>query len=789
MYNKFQHNRSTRAYAIVVVMILIIIGTGVLLFANKESLFFTKVVGFFNRSKQIQIVAESGAQLAQLDLVTLSQNVLLDDYSAVDVFTNLAGEDPQVPIDQGLHVYQVVAGQRTVVPRFTKQEGNISLEVYYFPEDPCDGGCASEVEYNEKIPKFFNVVSQATHQKTNEVFTVETRVQVRLENFSEIAFGVTGVTNFPVVSSSDFYKFVPSISGRTHFNIPENRIEFANPSHWMSYVALTDTASYNGESRLSTFLGPVTFENSDLHDYQGDEDLPFRRGYSPYTDYNVTIRPILDFKKGLDTGVNLVSESGEDSYVESRDPSTDAYFDTLHAVASGGFGQDLSDIAPCQVNHVTGHNEANVCLKLRGNEVLRYDCNVVDGFVYPVVDRVIRANDDDLDVTAFPDQYLGERADVFGGSTANAQNTYSANGVFYCRNSGCDCNIHIKGLYEGNLTVAADNVVIAGDIVNNDQDPVNSTNMFGAIAKHDLIIPPGIPQGSQSIPYGNGDHNTSNLPSNDPPFQNCTSPFSGCTAASLGESYLGITNFIAHDGTQYTDRDIGNDLHLPFSNWINPTQTGHSTDYYNNPMSLDLDGHFIAGNTLKIDGIFNPEVSISGNKGIAVLTCENPGTSDKCRDLTSAKFKYREPTTEYSAGGTLQTNNPLYVFNTGTGQYDRVTSSDGEVVEPVFWGDGLHLESWNSHINPGLWDDTLVVFEELSRMRQQSLNVFGSLNAKFFLLNSRILNFPVGFNTKIIVGDPRAGASIPPSFPFTLNIIFDELYRKAYHGTSKLLNP
>ncbi|MEZ4819655.1 MAG: hypothetical protein R3A45_07090 [Bdellovibrionota bacterium] len=78
------------------------------------------------------------------------------------------------------------------------------------------------------------------------------------------------------------------------------------------------------------------------------------------------------------------------------------------------------------------------------------------------------------------------------------------------------------------------------------------------------------------------------MTTNQPPFSSCTTPGAGCTPSTLAESYLNITNFIADDGTNYVDRDFGNDDYLAAVPWFDYTVPGHTTNYYNSPSALDL---------------------------------------------------------------------------------------------------------------------------------------------------------------------------------------------------------
>lgn len=801
-----------KGYAIVVVMILMIVGAGIILFANTENLFFTKLSSFFNRSKQIQTVAENGIKLAELDLEGLTRNSMFQDPGTVDTFTQLVGEPSQLPIDHGLHVFNVDVDDRDITPRITRQEGDVTLQVTYFPIDPCvPDDCEDEGDYNRKNPKYFDVVSRAFHQKTGDVYTVESRLKVRFENFTEIAYGILGVGAYPYNPDNGLpsnpnnskWRFIPSEYGRTHFNIPGNLVKFI----FKGGLNVT-TSSYHGPGRTHTFTKVATFEGEEEDVSEG---RPFTLRSVTYNGVNgdTVMKPIMDFKAGYQTGVDLVVEPGDEGYDPTRDPANDAYYAQLEAMADGGEGVNLTASASsgCAVNTVTGRTETRVCLKMQGDTVYEYNCNAnSQNFMQPRIDVVVDADDfkyatggwsDALDDSSFPDRYVGERADVRSGTTTGATTSYDANGVFYCKspNPGCECNIHVKGVYEGKLTMVADNIVIEGDIVNKDQNPLDSQNVFGAIAQRNIIIPEGLPQAATSnlsnftMDYSN---NTDKLKmtSGDPPIQNCTTPGASCpTPASLAESYLNITNFLGDDGSNYVDRDFNNVDYKDHTTWIDHNDPNPSVEYYNSPMALDLDGHFYAAEHVEVTSIFNPELTTEDDKGMVMLTCDNPSVLGGCTG-PNAEYSYREPFVD----GDPATDNPLYTQDTD-GDYIMVTDDDtGEEVEGVFWIDGLGDAQNAVTISSSTFDDDVrgntntKVYEDVPRVKNAMLHVFGSMNSKYYFSEGRFNSFDVGFQRRLIKDDPRAGFLVPPGFPSTSNVVIEELYRKSYHGDSSRLD-
>jgi|GEM_PF-2865187 len=833
--------RHSVGYAIIYVIILLVIASGVILLFSKESAFLNKVTGFFSRTHQIESFAESGLDLAEIDLLNITTNVKSNRQDQ-ELFVPLTG-NIQAALDQGLHTFN--AAPRTIVPKFTRQNGNFQLDVFYFPLNPCQTiPCATPTDYNSRFPKIFNIVSQATNLSTNEVYSVETRAIIRFENFTEISYGISGVMPFPNITT---YDFDPATYGRAHFNLPYDpskplrdikRVRFRSDGFLRSDHTSQELI-VNADDNTHVFLGPVSFQSpAFLEDGQSGLELPFEREVGS-EEGGVTLSSEVQFHEGYEVDVEIFHDellpNGDPNpdYKAQFDPVSSQSFESYQALASSGQGVDFSSSTSCKFNPVTRKQEKHVCLKMNGEEVLEYACNNAwdptdtvtgpenpDGlgsfFMQPSVDAVTWADAPDVltKIDAFPDRYVGERAHVKNGTVDTSQSAHNINGIFYCQDDGCPCNIHVKGIYKGNINVVADNVVIEGDIVNGNQDPVSSAYIFGATAKDNIIIPEGVPQAANSDSNEDSSIQRSDTTASQPPFDvasttNCQ-PNTPCNPSTLAESYLNITNFIASDDDGYVDRDNEdpNALYLETASWLNAFDTPEHDqdgdglpDYYNSPMALDLDGHFFAGDTVVLDGIANPEYVANPNGATAtvVLTCENEACT---------KFKYREPSYDSDpfdqawdmANGT-KVENPMYTYDIGAGLDDLsddtqsfFVNEDGFRVRPVFYADGLNkngvipAQNDSSPIDvTSQYDHQLSFKEDMPRMNNELLHIFGSINAKYFQINGSKSKHKIGFREKIITGDPRASSMVPPGMPSTENIIYNELFRKSYMGISPLL--
>lgn len=809
------YSSSRQGYAIIGVLIMMVVGVSVVIIAQKENTLLTKISGFFVRKHTAQSMAESGLDLARLDLKRITKNVRYNKIEQ-DMFTRLREGGQQSALDQGLHSFMAKAADRIIQPRFTRNDGARTLSVLYFPQNPCQPDCSTEDDYNTRFPKIFNIVSQVQDKNTGEVFTVESKVLVRLESFTEIAYGITGIGDYPVLRDGETLAFKPSVYGRTHFNINQNLIQLLDGGDLFikGNIAYPESLEpvFFGDNNTHLFLGPLTFEQPELHDVtiQGqDMKLPFKVENRKYSNYNdIEFHPNVELTKNYGVGVDVITEPDDLDYDLNIDPMSDLSFQKYQSIADSGNGLNFSDSQLCVYNPVVRKVESNICLKMDGDQLLRYECENAyadrpgEFFMPPSIDIVtpsvdIRANrnpnfNTELleKIKHFPDRYSGEREDVRTGVSSNAIESYPLDGLVFCKNAGCECNIHIKGIYDGSVNFVADNIVIEGDIVNKDQENMNhSTSVFGAIAKNNIIIPEGVPQAANSSkgPAWNEPIGRIDLTAASPPFDRCSPSSTGCNnPASLAESYLNITNFIADDGVSYVDRDAddASGRYRSATPWFDYLESYEPKKYFNSPMALDLEGHFLAGEHVVVNGIFNPELTTDSadKQGIAILTCEQY-SGDSCKD-----YSYREPVFD----GDVDEDGLAYQYPL----YDK--DSDGKVifaqgsagaVQPIFYIDGLRngkILAGNINTSADYYDFEIDNNEATPRMKNELIYVYGSLNSKYFFSSANNNAYEIGFRNKIMVNDPRAGNVDPPGFPQTNNIIYNELFRKSYLGRSTL---
>lgn len=817
-----------RGYAIVVVLVLLVIGTVTLVMLNRENLFFTRVVGFFSRTKKIQSQAQSGIDLARADISAIASNSRRQSTSGLNTFRSLVTGGAGAAFDQGL--YFDSGSSRNLTPRISRTDGDLQLRVFYFPEDPCvDLACSTADDYNKRLPKRFVIVSEAMNTKSGDIFTIESRIQVKLENLSEVSFGVHGRSTYPPAGTQ--LEFSPALYGRSHFGLDADDILFIFTN--------TDMEKRSGQhvfDDLATFSGENTSDGYPFHvlEHQLQQQQP---NGMPAPVPGKLKKPMMNFKKGYQGNTDVLPTAGDTDYDPNYDPASDTFFNQLQAKAeSSGGGVNLASSLP------SGSGTVDVCLKMMGTVIKRYNCNyidstnkimgridmnvhpdfrtalnnhhthangentsaaqrfsnLVDGSGQSVVTRLMSETDPHTGNFLY-DRYNGEHADVYNNNTNNAVagGDISANGIIFCRpNDGRICNVHIKGILDGQVTIAADKVTIEGDIQYQNQDRNSSDDMFGVIAKQDIIIPPGVPQAATSqTPYDTYWQNPRQTQSADnaTPIGDGTP---GGMPSTLAESYLGITNFIPYNSGQYTDRDEDNVDYMEYANWIPLGDLGTNDKmYYNSPMALDLDGNFFAGNVIKVDGIFNPEDIGSTTRGIGVLTCEGGGSGS---GIGCNNYKYRD---------LLLSDNSANALYADSSRTTLATGSDGQPVKPLFWFDGLDPGSMvvggctgdfpgSCDSNPTGKANYLNVGyqtgEEIARPSSPLLHVFGSINSKFFLIYGKYGaqyggKISMGFKNKIISPDPRTASLYPPGFPSGILVKVEELYQKFHTGKSPLI--
>lgn len=800
MLQKLRNRKNQQGYAIIIVLILLVIGTGVLVMLNRETSFFSKISGFFSRNRKIQDQAQTGFDLALNDLKILTENSLDVNSASIDKLTNLAASGGNA-FNEGLYADYAGAGTvRQISPRapgtLSKVNGDIDVKVYYFPEDPCDGTCANDDAYNIKMPKQFFVVSQATNTKSGEVFTVESHVKMRQTNMAELAMGVQGkicldTPTWPPAKPSDCKKpfpdttyvdYSPGSYGRTHWDLPPDQLRFVYEPN----ISLEDP------SQMYFFHDLVTFQNPT----PSGKDFPFTRLES--VQGGKIKAAMMKFEEGWANKELFVEYYHPDGtknndYIQTNDPSNDLYFTGtggLQDKANAG-GYNLSAAKVCPAPNGFGVSQINICLKFINGQIKQYACNEKnDGFMGRV-DMTIHPSDVGnsspyFDPATTPgllksgayDRYVGEHADVYTGTDSSIATLGAQNGVVYCYMSGCDCNVHVKGIIDGQVTVAANNIVVEGDLQYQHQDPLLSKDTLGLIAKNNIIIPPGIPQAatSEATQGTNWQTQTPNV-DQDPPFSPGALPKN---PATLAESYLGITNFIPQTAGTYEDRDIGNDEYGQYVNWA-PT----GKEYYNSPMALDFDGFMYAGNSVKVDGIYNPEMSPNGSMSMGFVTCEDPPAC--------SNYRYRNPAAPDTDSNALYKADGTFA----DGKLPDGTPT-GVKAQPLFYADGLNTNGmnidwqsgkgkyaqYNSQFDPG---------EEVARPLNRLFNVFGGVTSKYYYIFDQIgdisggSSFRMGFRRKLVKGDQRSSFLVPPGYPVLSNVEPETQYIKSFQGKSTLL--
>jgi hypothetical protein len=839
-------NKAQRGVAVMTVMIIILVLTVSVFMLARNTQFVTKLSGFFKRSEQLQEEAETGIVLARTDLSRLLNNSQMGD-PGLESFVKIPDEDEplEAAFHEGLYFdFDNSLGDRTLTPRYTRNNGDITTNIYYFPEDPClVSACGNLNEYDRRLPKYFLVVAEAVQQSTGEVYTIESRIQIRMENFAEISLGIHGVGSFPD-PDSNFY-FYPGMYGRTHINLPADQVIF----QFSTGVFRNDSVENLVEDSRNRFwfMDPVTFHN----ETPSGQDHPFKvrtqtTGWSinaddPSTAYQYEVKPYVEFEEGYKDGVNIDDDAG------FTVPTSDAYIDKLKNDYSAN-----TITANCG-GAVGGY--VDKCYKLNGAEILEYNCNVnSSGMMGRIDDPVLFWVDPNKNQTTNPqnlkpaledfvnntstttqpsyvldtlnmstannplDRYQGEWADRLNGTSGNAlPDTLDSTGIYVCEGSddSCGCRVHIKGILDGQLTMVSDRVVIEGDLVYQNQSASASDDILGIIAREQVEIPEGIPQGisvpSQAdpitealsvdkySPIGDGDSNT----------------------ITPAEAYLGITNFIPQNSGSYEDRDVGDESYASYANyWDRNADSSLASGFqaYNAVNALDIDAHIYSSGPLVVQGIFNPEAN--ADQGIGVLTCENADCSETKR---RNPFEVNDPDVSFFAqtqsfyavdgdGNYLQDgdgNNIVYTnasdvpsgYSSETAEsiYTPITNSAGHVVEPMYYANGVgpgnpnimynlpSNQAYTDYADPYYNPDTNGKGEVIPRAGGTLLSVFGSMNTQFFYSQQNYNAKNYGFKAKIFKNDPRSFYLIPPGFPPTNISLTEEVFRKSFMGRSKLL--
>lgn len=660
--------RRTNGSAMIAAIVLLAIGMTGLFALFKSTNVFQQFSGFFRKKTALVLAAETGFALARGDLAERADDsfvlVLNPDGSSVNT------------TDVGL---VFTRSGRTVRPRYDIEQSHIQIRVYYFPQDP--GPTADLAQWDLIWPKYFHVISEATHTNTGEIHTLEAMIQLRPESLAELSFGMLNPSLLPGMSS---FSFVPSTyEGHVHFGrFPGDKA--ANFNGW-------------GPDSPHTFRGPVTFED------KPKIGRPYPFTYSKDKTGNSYAQ--LDFQKGYVDGYAI-------------QPDSALVFDDFAGADPPAPVINLKTAEP---------GVTDVCLKFQQNsttgrgEIWRYDCDVQK---YSAFQR-----------------YVGE-ANGSGGAKLFDETEYSGR-VILCDDATVECTIHIKGILKGSVTVAATNISLEGDVVYSDQTA--GSDRLGALAKHDLIVPVGVPYG---VSFGDP---------NEP--KGYTTSWEMDNYAPEKSKFTGITNFIISE-----DRDKGDsEYHLP---WQNPYKRVNGE--VNDVSTLDLDGSYVAlgekqadgtfiGGLLRLEGLNNFDVSPANGGTI-------PGQD--------ANGNYRL----YSAD--VDQPNSFYFTDLADGLVKRK-------VEPVFcrWRSDGTCPTIQEQEAAKIWSPA-----ELWRPSSIALWVFGGLitNGYSYLWRTNYYG-GFGFQRRVYHEDPGMRVEPPPGFPTTGQIVRDVLWIKNYRGRSTKL--
>ena len=415
---------------------------------------------------------------------------------------------------------------------------------------------------------------------------------------------------------------------------------------------------------------------------------------------------------------------------QHKTPAGEEHPFQLHEYGTARFNKGYVDGVNIQLNtnniftkaqsestlNLTSLGLTDICLKYI------YDESVSDGKIY-------RYNCDTT--TPFPEQtYIGESA---GNSPVEV---YDSGHQVYCDN----CNIHVKGIYEGQNSIFAKNVVIEGDIIAAHQ--INSKDTFGALARENLIVPMGVPQYKIFHGYANQSAERAKI-----------------------EHLENITNFNAPNpinGVANPDRH--SDFNQPYFTefqYETPHVDGHpkkTTQVMiwnrdalglpnereaekNSLVSLELEGSFVAPEGgLILDGIYNYGEFADENDGYAMT------------DVNGNRWNPHTHNTPTS-----------YYYESGGNWYRR--------------GEPVSCRSWNA-------DGTCPMFDELARASNTQLFIHGGLVTKQFTYMSRDGNSG-GFRHRYVIFDERFHDSPPPGFPTASgSVVVEVLWKKEGIGES-----
>jgi hypothetical protein len=714
---------------------LILVAVGTLLIAA----FLGPIRSFLNfggDARKLSILrskAEGGVDLAKADLKERTRQKDFTSYQPPDVPAQVETEvcldsDPNWNCRAGLVHWagrdcENPAKASTCIPRFTQTADDIVLTVTYRPAPKKQGDTSS---WNRSNPKVFSVISEARNSVSGERFRVEAVLQVGVLNYASITSGILKPTIREAGAAT--FDFLPTEwGGSVYFGKTPQTNAAGTPvpegtPHPIRFL--------KGGKHL--FAGPVSFADADeIKDGSNDTYYPFRRETSDS-------QTEMEFRMGYQSDVSPIQNQA------------DAYDQAVAAVGSNKL--ELSGDHVC-LKFVVGAGGTG--------QIWKFDCNM-NTDPDPPSNGKSRLVFDPLARYKYPSGGSLPAGTLEADGAGNPPPTVyniSQYPVVVCKNSnGSPCNLHVKGVVKGKLTTVADYIHLEGDIVQHNQslDPsAPSEDLFGAVAKNDLVIPVGVPQD------GYWSHN--NDIRNGVPYCFKEPPTFQSACECPNNPFNDVTNFIApNDG----DRDVAlanlatNPIVEP---WDGPSTGGKGIELFwkwdvtpvpqgadfitkttdktltwkrNKASSLELDGSFIALNgDLSVEGLNDWDVNPVN--GVAMYAKNGHVYS---MDPSSPNYYYDSPTTFVRKA--------LPMACKGVGRENIAACAAGS---------------------------------EIPRPLNHEIRLFGSLTtSNYSKTQIQQGSKRWGFDRRTIIEDPRLKNMPPPGFPDTGTAYVTVLSLKAY---------
>jgi hypothetical protein len=320
--------------------------------------------------------------------------------------------------------------------------------------------------------------------------------------------------------------------------------------------------------------------------------------------------------------------------------------------------------------------------------------------------------------------------------------------VIVCDNgAGPPCNLHIKGIVAGQVTAVAPYIHLEGDIVYNNQsiDPAApSTDMFGAVAKNDLVVPVGIPQG-KNFTYQNDAlfPEADRIEGPDNPHQNVTNFIPNTPDRDVALAALPNPIVQPWDGKpNYWVPPIGWTYPWVWG-WVSSGYTFNLSDIHakNQVHTLELDGSFVAlKGDLSLEGLNDWDI--------------NPDTG---------RAFYALDGHVYSAKRGVGVTNSFY------------DATGSPTASPLF----CYAPNWPVGACPPNM--------EALRPLNNQIQVYGGMTTSNYSkvqagtsVGPHLMKY--GFSRRTIIADPRMENTSPPAFPDSGSPYVMVLTLKAYPG-------